>query len=391
MTSFSGTAQGGAEIIYTDRKRHMYWLVMIPTMVSFSSIWLYFALDKNPLVTLIPMLFFYIFTPMMDAIMGEDPHNPPEEVVDAMTADNYYRFTVHFMVFVAIALFLAYVVFVGTQDLPFWAVFALIIGVGANSGGVMVMTHELGHKANKTDRLTAKIGNMLMGYGHFNIEHNKGHHIWVATPEDPASSRMGENFYSFMVRELTGTFKRGIGYEKDRLARKGKRFWSLQNDVLQVYGVTLAMTALFTVLFGPAILLFLIPHHFLSWLALTQANYVEHYGLLREKKANGKYERCQPHHSWNTNHTYSNLLSFHLQRHSDHHAFPQRAYQVLRDYEDVPKLPTGYPGCFAMAFFPPLWFKVMDKRVIEWSGGDLSKVNVHEPARARIKARWQGV
>ena len=255
----------------------------------------------------------------------------------------------------------------------------------------MVMTHELGHKADKLDRLTAKIGNMLMGYGHFNIEHNKGHHTWVATPEDPASSRMGENFYSFMVRELTGTFKRGIGYEKDRLARKGKRFWSLQNDVLQVYVVTLAMTALFTVLFGPAILLFLIPHHFLSWLALTQANYVEHYGLLREKKANGKYERCQPHHSWNTNHTYSNLLSFHLQRHSDHHAFPQRAYQVLRDYEDVPKLPTGYPGCFAMAFFPPLWFKVMDKRVIEWSGGDLSKVNVHEPARARIKARWQGV
>ena len=89
MTSFAGTAQGGAEIIYTDRKRHMYWLVIIPAMVSFSSIWLYFALDKNPLVTLIPMLFFYIFTPMMDAIMGEDPHNPPEEVVDAMTADNY--------------------------------------------------------------------------------------------------------------------------------------------------------------------------------------------------------------------------------------------------------------------------------------------------------------
>ena len=391
MTSFTGTAETGAEIIYTDRKRHMYWLILIPPMVSFSSIWLYFALDKNPFVTLIPMLFFYTFIPLMDAIMGEDPHNPPEEVVEAMTADNYYRFTVHAMVFVAIALFLAFVVFVGTQDLPFWAIFALIIGVGANSGGVMVMTHELGHKANKTDRLTAKIGNMLMGYGHFNIEHNKGHHTWVATPEDPASSRMGENFYSFMVRELTGTFKRGIGYEKDRLARKGKGFWSIHNDVLQVYAVTLAMTALFTVLFGPAILLFLIPHHFLAWLALTQANYVEHYGLLREKKPNGKYERCQPHHSWNTNHTYSNLLSFHLQRHSDHHAFPQRAYQVLRDYEDVPKLPTGYPGCFAMAFFPPLWFKVMDKRVMEWSGGDLSKVNVHEPARARIKVRWQDV
>ena len=388
MTSFSGTADNGTEIIYTDRKRHMYWLILISPAVSFSSIGLYFVLDKNPLVTLIPLLFFYIFTPIMDAIMGNDAHNPPEEVVNTMAADNYYRFTVHSMVYIAIALFLAFVVFVGTQDLPWWAILALIIGVGANSGGVMVMTHELGHKADKLDRLSAKFGNMIMGYGHFNIEHNKGHHTWVATPEDPASSRMGESFYAFMVRELSGTFERGISYEKARLNRKGHSFWSVKNDVLQVYAVTLGLAAVFVYAFGPAILLFLIPHHFLAWLALTQANYVEHYGLLREKKPNGKYERCQPEHSWNTNHAYSNLLSFHLQRHSDHHAYPQRPYQVLRDYDDVPTLPTGYGGCFAMAFIPPLWFKVMDKRVMEWSGGDLSKVNVHEPARARLEAAW---
>ena len=388
MTSFTGTADNGAEIIYTDRKRHLYWLILISPAVSLSSIWLFFALDKNPIVTLIPLLFFYIFTPLMDAIMGEDPHNPPEEVVNAMMADNYYRFTVHTMVYIAIALFLAFVVFVGTQDLPWWAILALIFGVGANSGGVMTMTHELGHKSNRLDRLSAKIGNMIMGYGHFNIEHNKGHHTWVATPEDPASSRMGESFYQFMVRELSGTFKRGISYEKARLANKGKSFWSVHNDVLQVYAVTIGMAVLFVALFGPAILLFLIPHHFLAWLTLTQANYVEHYGLLREKKPNGKYERTQPKHSWNTNHTYSNLLSFHLQRHSDHHAYPQRAYQVLRDYDDVPKLPTGYGGCFAMAFIPPLWFKVMDKRVMDWADGDLSKVNVHEPARKRLERKW---
>ena len=388
MTSFTGTADNGQEIVYRDSKRHMYWLIIISPMVALSSIWLYFALDKNPFVTLIPMLFFYAFTPLMDAIMGEDPHNPPEEVVNAMMADNYYRFTVHSMVYIAIAVFLAFVVFVGTQDLPWWAILALIIGVGSNSGGVMVMTHELGHKANKLDRLSAKIGNMIMGYGHFNIEHNKGHHTWVATPEDPASSRMGENFYAFMVRELSGTFKRGTSYEKVRLEKQGRSFWSVHNDVLQIYAVTLGLIALFTFLFGPTILLFLIPHHFLAWLALTQANYVEHYGLKREKLANGKYERCQPKHSWNTNHTYSNLLSFHLQRHSDHHAYPQRPYQVLRDYKNVPSLPTGYGGCFAMAFFPPLWFAVMDKKVMEWAGGDLSKVNVNPKAMARLEKQW---
>ena len=388
MTSFTGTAENGQSVVYRDSKRHMYWLIIISPIVALSSIWLYFALDKNALVTLIPMLFFYAFTPLMDAIMGEDPHNPPEEVVNAMIADNYYRFTVHSMVYIAIAVFLAFIVFVGTQDLPWWAILALIIGVGANSGGVMVMTHELGHKANKLDRLSAKIGNMLMGYGHFNIEHNKGHHTWVATPEDPASSRMGENFYAFMVRELTGAFKRGTNYEKARLEKQGRSYWSVHNDVLQVYAVTLGLTALFTVFFGPAILLFLIPHHFLAWLALTQANYVEHYGLKREKLANGKYERCQPKHSWNTNHTYSNLLSFHLQRHSDHHAFPQRPYQVLRDYENVPTLPTGYGGCFAMAFFPPLWFSVMDKKVVDWADGDLSKININPKAKARLEKRW---
>jgi len=391
MTSFTGTAQDGRDVVYRDAKRHMYWLIIISPLVSLLSIGLYFALGKNPIVTLIPMLFFYAFTPLMDAIMGEDPHNPPEEVVNAMMADNYYRFTVHSMIYVAIAVFLAFVVFVGTQDLPWWAILALIIGVGSNSGGVMVMTHELGHKSNKLDRLSAKIGNMIMGYGHFNIEHNKGHHTHVATPEDPASSRMGENFYAFMVRELSGTFKRGISYEKQRLEKQGRSFWSVHNDVLQVYAVTLGFAGLFVALFGWPILIFLIPHHFLAWLALTQANYIEHYGLKREKQANGRYERCQPKHSWNTNHTYSNLLSFHLQRHSDHHAYPLRPYQVLRDYEDVPTLPTGYGGCFAMAFFPPIWFAVMDKKVLEWADGDLSKININPASRTRIEARWRNL
>jgi len=388
MTTFTGIAADGSEVVYQDGKRHLYWLIIITPAVSLLSIALYFGLDKNPLMTLIPMLFFYAFTPFMDAIMGEDPHNPPEEVVSAMAADNYYRFIVHGLVFVSISLFVAFTVFVGTQDLPWWSILALIFGVGAGSGGVMVMTHELGHKANKLDRLTAKLGNMIMGYGHFNIEHNKGHHTWVATPEDPASSRMGESFYAFMVRELSGTFKRGITYEKQRLNKQGRSFWSVHNDVLQVYAVTLAMLVIFTAAFGPAILLFLIPHHCFAWLALTQANYIEHYGLKRGKLANGKYERCQPKHSWNTNHTYSNLLSFHLQRHSDHHAYPQRPYQVLRDYDDVPSLPTGYPGCFAMAFFPPLWFAVMDKKVMAWAGGDLSKINVAPKALESLKRRY---
>jgi len=236
----------------------------------------------------------------------------------------------------------------------------------------MTMTHELGHKNNKWDRLHARIGNMIIGYGHFNIEHNRGHHTWVATPEDPASSRMGESIYRFAIREISGTIKRGLMHENKRLAAQNRNFWSLHNEVLQVYAAALLSFVIFAVMFGPAILWFLIPHHILGWYTLTQANYVEHYGLLRQKLKSGKYERTQPHHSWNTNHTFSNLMAFHLQRHSDHHAHPQRPYQVLRDFDNVPSLPNGYGGCFAVAAIPPLWYKMMDKRVMAWADGDIT-------------------
>lgn len=388
MTTFMGLKENGSEVIYADKKRHLYWVVLASPVISWLSIYLFFTFDKNPIFTLMPMLFFYIFTPLMDFFIGEDEHNPPEEVVNAMMADNYYRFIVHSLIIVSIMLYISFVIFVGTQQLPWWSIIALIIGIGANSGGVMVMTHELGHKSNKLDRFSAKIGNMIMGYGHFNIEHNKGHHTWVATPEDPASSRMGENFYAFMLRELSGTFKRGVNYEMKRLKNSGKGFWCLENDLLQVYTITFISLLIFAYMFGISILIFLIPHHFVAWLALTQANYIEHYGLMRKKLSNGKYERCQPKHSWNTNHTYSNLLSFHLQRHSDHHAYPMRAYQVLRDYDDVPSLPTGYGGCFALAFVPPLWFAIMDKRVMKWAGNDINNVNINTKKEKLLREKW---
>jgi alkane 1-monooxygenase len=105
------------------------------------------------------------------------------------------------------------------------------------------------------------------------------------------------------------------------------------------------------------------------------------------KQENGKYERCQPHHSWNANHLVSNLLLFHLQRHSDHHANPTRRYQSLRHFENLPQLPIGYYGMYSLAYFPKLWFKVMDKRLLSLPhiNFDLSKVNIDPDGRERIE------
>ena len=163
--------------------------------------------------------------------------------------------------------------------------------------------------------------------------------------------------------------------ERDRLTKKGLPFWHWRNDLLQGYAITLAVAIALALWLGPWVLPFVVLHHFVGWLQLTLANYVEHYGLLRRKLPSGRYEPCQPHHSWNTNHIASNLMLFHLQRHSDHHANPLRPYQALRNFAELPRLPSGYPGCYFLAHIPPLWRRIMDPKVMAWAGGDISKVN----------------
>jgi alkane 1-monooxygenase len=207
------------------------------------------------------------------------------------------------------------------------------------------------------------------------MEHNAGHHAQVATPEDSASARMGESIYRFALREIPGGVRRAWSLEGKRLARRGCSLFSWRNHILQSYAVSIVLYGGLLWTFGPVILPFLLIQTAWAWWQLTSANYIEHYGLLREKGPDGRYERCQPKHSWNANHLASNLVLFHLERHSDHHAYAARRYQSLRHYEDVPQLPSGYFGMFLLAYVPPLWYRVMDKRLLALVDGDPGRVN----------------
>jgi alkane 1-monooxygenase len=100
-----------------------------------------------------------------------------------------------------------------------------------------------------------------------------------------------------------------------------------------------------------------------GFLLLETVNYIEHYGLSRKKIENGRYERVQPWHSWNSNHVLGRLILFELSRHSDHHFKANRKYQVLRHFDESPQLPYGYPMSMLMSFVPPLWFAIMNPRV----------------------------
>ena len=381
--AFVGMTASGEQIAYRDGKRYLYLCSVIVTAVPLVAIGLYFLTGGALVTTLIPLVFVFGFIPLADAWLGEDFNNPPPEVVAAMDADPWYRNIAFMTVPLYWASYVATIAFVATQPLPWWSWVALAIGVGTGDGGCIALGHELGHKADRANQIFALFSNAVVGYGHFRVEHNRGHHTWVATPEDPASSRFGESIYRFAGRELPGAFLRGWRNEAERLTRRGGRVWSVGNEILQGYALTLAVAAVLVAVFGWTVAPFILVHHFIGWYALTQANYVEHYGLLRQKRADGRYEPCEPRHSWNTNHIFSNLLTFHLQRHSDHHANPMRPYQSLRDFKDLPRLPSGYPGMFVLAAIPPLWFRVMDPKVLAWAGGDLTKINVAEHRRGQ--------
>src|SRR5690606_8554795 len=101
-----------------------------------------------------------------------------------------------------------------------------------------------------------------------------------------------------------------------------------------------------------------------------------------------RYERVDPSHSWNSNNIATNVLLYHLQRHSDHHANPTRRYQALRDYQESPVLPTGYAGMIVLAIVPAVWRRVMDPRVLAHFDGDLSRANLSPRKREKILARY---
>jgi len=337
----------------------------------------------------LPLALFYLAIPLADWLIGEDLTNPPEAQVPALEADTYYRGILYAAVPVLWAAVLFNLVFLATHPLPWPAWLATVLVTGSVLGFGLNLSHELGHKQDWLGRKLALFNSALGGYGHFSIEHNRGHHRHVSTPEDPASARLGESIYAFVLREMPGAFRRAWALEADRLQRRGMRAWHPGNEILQAAAFTLVLYGSLIAVYGWPMAVLLPPVALWGAFQLTSANYIEHYGLQRRRVEDGvegveggerepgdrRYERCAPHHSWNSNHLVSNLVVFQLQRHSDHHAHPGRGYQSLRDFPDLPRLPSGYFGMFLLAYLPPLWFRVMDPRVAQAVHGDPARIN----------------
>ncbi|MEU3854903.1 alkane 1-monooxygenase [Streptomyces sp. NPDC029554] len=373
-------------LTWRDPKRYLWLLALAVPTLPFQAAGLVSLTGVKALWWWGP-LFAFVVLPLLDHATGEDSANPPEAAMARLEADRYYRWCTY------LYLPLQFGALVWACDR--WAGGTLSVadslGLAATTGvvaGVAINTaHELGHKREQLERRLSRMALAQSGYGHFYVEHNHGHHVRVATPEDPASSRMGESFWRFLPRAVAGSAASAWHLERRRLERRGRRAVSRHNDVLTAWGLTVVLFAVLSVAFGPVVLPFLLLQAVIGFCLLETVNYLEHYGLLRRRRPDGRYERVSPRHSWNSNNTVSNLLLFQLQRHSDHHANPLRRYQTLRHFDEAPQLPSGYATMIVVAWFPPLWRRVMDPRLRAHYDGDLSRANVHPgPRKTHPKA-----
>lgn len=389
MKGYTGVSANGEAIHYVDRKRWFWLLSVAYPLQALVPVGLH-ASTGNELWFILPFLTSYMLVSLLDWLIGEDTNNPPDEVIMQLEQDLFYRRLTYIVVPLHFITLFACATYALTQPLSWWAFLALAAVAGMTAGLAINTGHELGHKNSRLEKTLSKIVLAVPAYGHFTVDHNRGHHRLVSTPEDEASARMGESIYKFARREIPGAIRRAWAIERERLVSRKRPIWHHSNPILQSYAISVAVAVLLVVWFGGLALVFLLVHHAMAYWQLTSANYIEHYGLLREKTAKGRYEPCEPHHSWNCNFIVSNLVLFHLERHSDHHAHPLRRYQALRHFPDLPQLPNGYFGMYVLAYLPWWWFHVMDKRLMALPhvDGDLDKVNIDPHARASIFLKW---
>jgi alkane 1-monooxygenase len=262
----------------------------------------------------------------------------------------------------------------------------LMATVGISGGIGINAAHELGHRRVRMERRLSKLALAQTCYGHFFVEHNRGHHVRAATPQDNASSRLGEGFYSFLPRSVIGGVRSAWQLETRRLGRLHHSPWTLKNDNLNAWLLSVVLVVGLALWFHPVVLPWLAGQAVVGICLLEMANYVQHYGLRRQLLPNGRYERIGIQHSWNCNYLITNVFLFHLQRHSDHHANPQRRFAYLRGVELAPQLPAGYATMFLLAAVPPLWRRVMDPRVINYYGGRIERAAV-QPRRKKALLR----
>ncbi len=312
------------------------------------------------------LVYAFVLIPLAELFIKPNEKNldkAEEEIAKHNRTYDYMLYCFVVLQFIALYFFLCSF---NNSALTQWDVAGRIATMGLLCGvfGINV-AHELGHRNNAFEQLLAKASLLTSLYMHFFIEHNKGHHKNVATPQDPSSARYNEPVYLFYFRTIFFSYKSAWHIANEEMKKRGLPKWHLSNEMVQAHFIQIILVVIIYVVFGTHILVYFLLAAFIGILLLETVNYIEHYGLQRKETGIRKYERAMPQHSWNSSHVLGRLMLFELSRHSDHHYLASKKYQILQHQENAPQLPTGYPGSMLLAMLPPAWFYVMNRRITQ--------------------------
>lgn len=319
----------------------------------------------GPWTWLVPVAIFGL-VPLAELFLPGDHRNAARDEEAARRADGWFDGLLYAALPAVYGLLLLLLVrsSAGEGALTGVALLGGVLTAGIVNGAIGInVAHELGHRARRRDQRVAHLLLLPSLYLHFFVEHNRGHHAHVATPDDPASARRGETLYAFWARSVVGSWRSAWRLEAERLGRAGRSPWSARNALVVYAAAYLVTLVAVAAVFGAVGLGAFVGAAVIGALLLETVNYVEHYGLSRERGPDGRYARVRPAHSWTSDRPLSRALLFELTRHADHHANPGRPYSALRHMPDAPELPTGYAGMVLLALFPPFFSAVMERRL----------------------------
>jgi len=327
----------------------------------------------------IPFVIWYVF-PTLDAVLGKEQTNPAPSEKSVQL--KWHRLNLLLWPILQFFILFGLIAFHKGLDLNGWELIGLFFSLGVMTGTIGInYAHELMHQPRRGDRWLADILMAMVLYSHFRSEHLLVHHRYVGTPRDAVTARYNENVHRFFIRVLKASYLSAFRAEAQRLTRQGLAWYDLKNPFWIYWLLQLLMLGFAYGLVGFWGVLLFAFQAFIAVFHLELINYLEHYGLTRKYLGNGKYEAVQPHHSWNAEHRATNWLLINLQRHSDHHYKPARAYPLLHTYPKqlVPQLPYSYPIMGVIAVYPRLWRKFMNPKVKAWRAMHYPEISNWQP------------
>jgi alkane 1-monooxygenase len=306
----------------------------------------------------LPVLEAFVFIPIIELITKPNATNLTQENRLKVKDNRFYLWALRLSVPVQLfcGIYMLYQID-GALDITTRIGRILSYGMLCGVMGINI-AHELGHKTNRIDQFLAKVLLTTTLYTHFYLEHNFGHHKNVGTPEDASTARKGEWVYLFWIRSIAMSYLSAW-----RIGMKRSKGNVLKNEMVYYTLIQIILLVLIYLSFDGSVLLGFVGASITGWLLLETVQYIEHYGLVRKKSSNYRYENVEPQHSWNSNHMWGRAILFELSRHSDHHYLPNKEYPLLDHHQESPQLPTGYPGMMLLSLIPPLYMHIVHARI----------------------------